>query len=391
MRAALTPEQDRFQQEVRRYFESIRTPEWELFNGIEDDDAEYRLGVEIDKKLAAKGWLTLHWPKEYGGAAASIMEQTVFHQEKAYFLLPRCSRNGLHFVGPTIMRYGTPEQKARHLPPMSRAEVTWCQLFSEPEAGSDLAAQQTRAERTADGYRVNGQKVWTTYGHISEWGILLARTSTEASKHKGISFFLVDMTTPGMTRRPIPLMGGGAFNEVFFDNVLLPRDALLGEEGQGWYVAMHTLGLQRSVIDNIGRGLRLIDDLVRYARETTRHGVPLARDPLVRGKLAEAAIEIEVGRMLCYRDAWLQERGVNPTYETPLSKTFVAEATQRLSRTAMEVLGLRGQLIHGAPGVQFAGRYAAVYQLATTGTIRAGSAEISRNLIAQRGLGLPRD
>jgi alkylation response protein AidB-like acyl-CoA dehydrogenase len=286
------------------------------------------------------------------------------------------------------MAYGTDEQKQRFLPPIARGEVTWCQGFSEPEAGSDLASVQTKAVRQGDSYVLNGHKVWTSGAERADWCHVLARTDTEAPKHKGISYFLVDMKSPGITCRPIAEMTGRAgFYETFFENVVVPRANLLGEENRGWYVATSTLGLERSGMLRVGPVKRMLDDLVRFDSQK----VPLPFRGGVRTKLAEHAIEIEVGRLLAYRVAWMQDAGLPANYEASVSKAYNTEVAQRLANTAVNALSMNG-LLHldepRAPGDALTGF---TYLLTAHWSISAGTNEIQRNIIAQRGLGLPRD
>ena len=343
------------------------------------------------KKLAERGWLTLAWPKEWGGQGASHMMQLVYNEEIAYHDAPAIDL-GTDRVGPTIMLYGTEEQKQRFLPPIVRAEVVWCQGFSEPGAGSDLASLQTRAVEDGDAFVINGTKIWTSLAQLADWMILLARTDPNAPKHKGISYFLVDMKTPGITVRPlVDMLGRQTFNQVFFDNVRVPRDCLLGELNRGWYIATTTLDFERSGIQRVMGGYRTYEQLVAYARETRRDGRPILAQPAVRHRLAELKIEFEVGRLLAYRVAWLQSQGQVPNYEASVSKLYGSELTQRLANVGVHLLGLGGQLAPGSPWAPLQGRIESLYLNAGSLTIAAGTGEVQRNIIAQRGLGLPRD
>jgi alkylation response protein AidB-like acyl-CoA dehydrogenase len=342
------------------------------------------------KKLAAKGWLTMAWPKEWGGMGASHMMQLVFNEEVARQDAP-ATYLGADRVGPTIMLYGTDEQKHRFLPPIVRAETIWCQGFSEPGAGSDLASLQTRATQDGDDFVINGSKVWTSYAHLSDWVILLARSDPDAPKHKGISFFLVDMKTPGITVRPlVDMLNRHQFNEVFFDNVRVPRDCLIGELNRGWYVATATLDFERSGIQRIIGTYRTYDQLVEYAKTAQLGGKPvLAHDP-VRHALAELKIEFEVGRLLSYRVTYMQSKQLVPNYEASVAKMYGSELAQRLANTGMRVLGLAGQLAPGSPYETLRGSIETLYLNAAALTVAAGTSEIQRNIVAGRGLGLPR-
>ncbi|MCS7275920.1 MAG: acyl-CoA dehydrogenase family protein [Dehalococcoidia bacterium] len=395
MEFRFSPEEEAFRQEVREFLRR----EWseDAAGGGAESPLGYGGGRGLDeirrfqKKLAQKGWLTLAWPKEYGGMGASVMKQVIFNEEMAYHRAPQQLGVGPDRVGPTIILYGTEEQKREHLPPIANAEVIWCQGFSEPGAGSDLASLQTTAVEDGDYFVVNGQKIWTSLAHVADWMILLARTDPDAPKHRGISYFLVDMRTPGITVRPlIDMTGRHAFNQVFFDNVRVPRKNLVGELNRGWYVAAATLDFERSGINRVMAGVRLYEELVEYARETVRDGRPLMALPTVRHKLAELRIEFEVGRLLAYRVAWVQAQGRIPNQEASMSKLFGSELQQRLARAGMEIMGLGGQLRPGSRWAPMAGRIADYYLGAVATTIAAGTSEVMRNIIAIRGLGLPR-
>jgi alkylation response protein AidB-like acyl-CoA dehydrogenase len=289
------------------------------------------------------------------------------------------------------MLYGTDEQKARFLPPITKGEAVWCQGFSEPGAGSDLASLQTTAVQDGDEFVVNGSKIWTSYAHLADWMILLARTDPEAPKHKGISFFLLDMKTPGITVAPlIDALGRHQFNQVFFDNVRVPRDCLVGELNRGWYVSTATLDFERSGIQRVMGSLRTFRQLVTYARETQRNGRPVAAHPLVRYKLADLQVEFEVGRLLSYRVAWMQARGQIPNYEASVAKLYGTELAQRLANAGVRIMGLGGQLGPGSPWAPLQGKLETLYLAAAALTVAAGTSEIMRGIIAGRGLGMPR-
>jgi alkylation response protein AidB-like acyl-CoA dehydrogenase len=350
----------------------------------------WRFSRAFVKKLAQRGWLTMAWPKEWGGQGADHIRQLVFNEEMALWEAPS-NDLGMDRVGPTIMLHGTDEQKQRFLPPIVRGHAVWCQGFSEPNAGSDLASLQTRAVQDGDSFVVNGSKIWTSMAHFAEWMILLARTDADAPKHRGISFFLLDMKSPGISVRPlVDMLGRHTFNEVFFDNVRISRDCLVGEQNRGWYVATTTLDFERSGIQRVIGGRKTCDMLIAYASEQVAHGTTRAAYKQMRHRLAELVIEYEVGKMLSYRVAWLQSRGQVPNYEASVSKTFGTELTQRLARTGMELLSLGGQLLPGSPWAPLQGRIETMYLNAAALTIAAGTSEINRGIIATRGLGLPR-
>ena len=277
----------------------------------------------------------------------------------------------------------------------------WCQGFSEPGAGSDLASLQTRAVEDGDCFVVNGQKIWTSLAHRADWCILLARSDADAPKHKGISYFLMDMKLPGIHIQPlVDMMGRHTFNQLFMEDVRIPRDCLVGEMNRGWYVAAATLDFERSGINRVVAGIRTYEELVDYARETPAgggsafggkgNGKPLLAEPTVRGKLAELHLEFQVGRLLAYRVAWMQAQGKIPNAEASISKLYGSEVQQRLALVGMEILGLGGQLKPGSKWAPLAGRLEEFYLWSVALTIAAGTSEVMRNIIAGRGLGLPR-
>jgi alkylation response protein AidB-like acyl-CoA dehydrogenase len=309
----------------------------------------------------------------------------------SYFRAPTQLGVGPDRLGPTIILYGTDEQKRRHLPGIAAGETVWCQGFSEPEAGSDLASLQTTAVADGDYFVVNGQKIWTSLAQRADWCILLARTDREAPKHKGISYLLLDMKTPGVEVRPlVDMLGRKTFNEVFFDSARIPRDCLVGELNRGWYVAAATLDFERSGIDRVMTGIRTYEALVEYAAQAGADGGRLLDDTRVRQKLAELAIEFQAGRLLAYRVASMQEKGQIPNAEASMSKLYGTELQGRLAEAGMEILGLGGQIEPGPQGASLQGQVEQFYMLASALTVAAGTSEIMRNIIAMRGLGLPR-
>jgi alkylation response protein AidB-like acyl-CoA dehydrogenase len=345
----------------------------------------------FQKMLAERKWLTLGWPEEHGGLAASHMMQVIYNEEMSYFRAPTQIGVGPDRLGPTIILYGTDEQKRRHLSGIAAGETVWCQGFSEPGAGSDLASLQTTAVVDGDSFIVNGQKIWTSLAHRADWCIALVRTDPEAPKHKGISYLLLDMKTPGVeVRALIDMLGRNTFNEVFFEDVRVPRDCLIGELNRGWYVAAATRDFERSGINRVVMGIRLYEDLAAYAAEAGGDGGRLLDDTSVRHKLAELAIEFQAGRLLAYRVASMQAKGQIPNAEASMSKLYGSELQQRLADAGMEILGLGGQLEGGTRWAPLGGGMEQFYLFASALTVAAGTSEIMRGIIAGRGLGLPR-
>ncbi len=389
-----TPEEAAFRKEVREFIEK-EAPKPQP--GVSREEAliqNWQANQEWFKKLGAKGWIAPAWPKEYGGAGMTVMQQFIFNEEMAIHRAPRPLHMiiGLGMAGPTIIVHGTEEQKKKYLPGILKGEDIWCQGYSEPGAGSDLASLQTRAVRDGDDYIINGQKIWTTLAHMAKYMILLARTDPDAPKHRGITYFILDMKSPGVTVRPLINMADShEFNEVFFDNVRVPKENVIGEENRGWYVAVTTLDFERSSIGNAIGMKQSLEEIIAFAREHADEPVStLKTNPVLRYELADRMIEVEVARMLSYRVASLQNRGLIPNYEASLLKLYSTELNQRIARTAMKVLGLYGQ-IRDREHSPTKGRWTQTFLRSVAYTIEGGTSEIQRNIIAQRGLGLPRD
>ncbi len=378
-----TPQQQNFREEVQEFLQRNLPREKE---GAEDDRMRGDLGwsPEFSLKLAEKKWVALAWPKDVGGGGYGHMEQVIFNEEMAYNKAPiGAHRRGVFYVGPILILYGTEEQKKKHLNAITSGTGYYCQLFSEPGAGSDLASLQTRAVRDGDDYLVSGQKIWTSDGHRSDFGWLVARTDPDVPKHKGISTFILDMKSPGVTVRPLVNMAGiHSFNEVFFDNVRVPKENMVGEENRGWYHAAATLDFERSSIAGFAGTRRFLDDLVQVVREKPRSRA-------VRHAIADLYTTGLVGQMLSYSIASMQQAGRVPNKEASAAKLLSSELRQNASLVAIKALGLGGQ-VHEGPGEVRFGRYTKDYLANVSATIAGGTSEIQRNVIATRGLGLPR-
>ena len=370
-----------------------RPTEWGLFNGGGGRGmAEWMPFLkEWTAKLNTRGWGAPAWPKEYGGGGLSVKEQFILSEEFAWRRAPRSGGIGHGWAGPTIMVYGTPEQKERYLPRILSGEDRWCQLFSEPGAGSDLASLQTRATRDGDDYVVNGQKIWTSGAHASDMGILIARTDPDAPKHRGISYFLLDMKTPGITVRPlVNMLNSHEFNEVYFEDARIPAKNRLGDENRGWYLATTTLDFERSgIATSVGHQL-ITQDLAKYAREDPGVRARVANRPSLRYELADRAVEAKVESLICYRIISMQERGEIPNKESSIAKLFSSEMDVRLAVTGMHLAGMEAQLRGWDDPRGMGGKLARFYMHSTTAPIGGGTSEIQRNIIATRGLGMPR-
>jgi alkylation response protein AidB-like acyl-CoA dehydrogenase len=344
------------------------------------------------RKLYDGGWAGLSWPKEYGGQALSPLEQLLFHEE--YFAAGAPDMIdiaiGLNLAGPTLIHHGTEAQKKRFLDPILRGDEVWCQGFSEPGAGSDLAALRTRGEVKGDHLVVNGQKVWTSYARHAEWCILIVRTDPGAPKHRGLTFALLDMKTPGITIRPLMEMTGLAwFNEVFFEDVVIPRDMVIGEINRGWEIVITTLSHERGTVVPYQRLKRHLDGVAALARRVAKD-VPLATAPIVRQRLAQLAIDVELLRLSVYRNITQITRSGRPGPEGSMLKLLWSELEQRIMEAATWISGAYAQLDEHAPQAHDEGRWQYGYLWSRAATIYAGTSEVQRNIISQRVLGLPR-
>ena len=354
-------------------------------------DSDWEFNLVMRKKLADKGWLTMAWPEEYGGQSASHMMQVIFAEEMSYRNAPGRDVCGTKMMAPTLMIHGTEEQKQQFLPPVSRGDVQWCQGYSEPESGSDLASFQTRAVEDGDDFIVNGTKVWTSGAHRADHIMVLTRTDPDAPKHRGISFLLCDMNTPGITVNPIINMAGDhSFNMVTFEDDRIPKRNLVGEQNRGWYVGATLLDFERSGVDYSAAAKRTLEELVDFAKSNYKNGVLLSNDSITRNRLSDLAIEVEVSKLISYNIAWMQGQGLVPNKEASMGKVLGTELQQHVSETGMHMLGMHGQLEPGSKHVPLQGKIEHMYLTDVSQTIQAGTSEIQRNIIATRGLGLPR-
>jgi alkylation response protein AidB-like acyl-CoA dehydrogenase len=392
MEFRFTPEQEALRQELKDFLNKEVPDAWQDEDSDGASDEQWEFGRQFQKKLAARGWLVPHWPKTYGGADMGVMEQVVMREETAYHRAPLPDIFGVNMLGPVMMMFGTEAQKKTYLPDIASADVTWCQGYSEPEAGSDLASLQMRAVRDGDDYVINGQKIWTTNAHRADLMFILARTDPEAPKHKGISFLITPMDAPGITVQPlINLTGNHGFNEVYFEDVRVPAANLVGDENRGWYVGAALLDFERSNIGSAAASRRSLDELVAYCREDSGDGTSLMSRTTVRNRLAEIAIETEMGRYLSYRVASIQARGEVPNMEASVAKVYHSELQQRVAETGVEVMGLYGQVRpESKKWARLHGEFTMAHMMALGITIAGGTSEIMRNIIATRGLGLPR-
>jgi alkylation response protein AidB-like acyl-CoA dehydrogenase len=373
---SLNPAEQEFRDELRGWIEANHPGP-----APEGDEAGFEHRIDWQRKLNDRGWAGLTWPEEYGGAGATLIEQAIFFEEVARARAPRMANVlGLTMGGPVVIAHGTEEQKERYLGPILSAEEIWCQGFSEPESGSDLASLKTRARRDGDDWIVTGQKVWTTLAHRSKWCMLLARTNADAPKHRGLTYFLLDMEQPGVEVRPlVQITGEAEFNELFIEEARIPHENVVGEVDAGWPVAITTLMHERAGLAmalqvelQIALG-ELLDDL---------KGTPTAADPVIRDRFAQLYIEAQALRLNAYRGITGQMKRGFPGPEGSLGKWHWAEINQELTRLALDARGSRAIVADSI--------WAYRYLRARGNSIEGGTTEILKNIVAERVLGLPR-
>jgi alkylation response protein AidB-like acyl-CoA dehydrogenase len=380
---SLSPDELAFQQAARKWLEAnVPRPPLEHF----DTKVGFEQHRKWERTLFDGGWGVVGWPARYGGRDATPVQSLLFEEEYARAGGPvRVNQNGLAMLGPTLMAFGTEDQKQRHLPRLSRGDDIWAQAWSEPNAGSDLASMKSRAIRDGEEFVLQGQKIWVSRGAHADWMFTIARTDPTTDNHKGLTFFLVPTDAAGLTRRPIEQIDGRAgFVEVFFDGVRVPAANVVGGEGEGWRVAMATLNFERSAfLRPPGRFTQVAARLIRLARQT-------AIDPALRDELAEAWAFTEAYRLLNLWSASNGEDGDLSPVHANVNKLVWSEMDIRLQELAVRLLGDRAELTAAAPDAVDDGRWMQDYLFSLAGTIYAGTTEIQRNLIAERGLGLPR-
>jgi alkylation response protein AidB-like acyl-CoA dehydrogenase len=388
-----TPEQEAFRNEVRTWLEANQPPpltreEKERLT----DDLLWERGKAWHAKLYEGGWAGISWPKEYGGRGASFIEQVIFGQELARLNLSvGINVLGIIMTGPAIMQWGTEQQKARYLNKILKAEEIWCEGMSEPGAGSDLAAMQTRADLHGDTFIVNGQKIWTTHAHRAHFCQLFVRTDFQAPKHKGLSALLVDMKSPGITVRPLRQMTGEAeFNEIFFEDVRVPRENLLGPLNGGWQVLVSTLMHERFGIgETLGTSQQTLSELVELARAIEYNGRPAIEDSAIRQQLAQFAIEAAAKKYNGLRSLTSRLKGLPPGPEASISKLVSTELTQRMTRFAANLLGHYALIERNDP-LAPSGAWLLRILGCEAITIAGGTTAVQKNMIGERVLQLPK-
>jgi len=391
-----TPEQEALREEFDSFFrEEMKNapPEWGTSHeSMYSNDDCWDFHRQMARKLGAKGWLSRSWPRAYGGQDAPLIEQFIFSEVMGYHKSAGVDQLGVNVLAPSLLFSGSDEQKREHLPPTGRGERFWCQGWSEPNSGSDLASLTTRAVRHGSDYIIEGQKMWTTGAHRADWINMLARTDPNEKRSRGLSFFLVDMKSPGITVSPLYAMDGShMFNEIFFDNVRVPAGNLVGEENQGWMASQMSANFERSMIFMFSVCRRELEELVAFCGESKLSGEAISGNPIVRSRLAQLMIEIEAGRALAYSIVWNQIRGglMDAAPLAAAAKVFASELMQRLTYTGCDIMGLYGQ-VEKSRWAPLQGAYGSNYQTTIGINFAGGTSEVMRNLVSTMGCGLPR-
>jgi alkylation response protein AidB-like acyl-CoA dehydrogenase len=387
-------EDEVFRAEFRSWLEANMPRDWRDDGELADPDtqSEFERRRAWHRKLYDAGWMCIHWPKEFGGRGATLMQQFIYNQELDRAKAPPVVNfQGIARVGPTLMQWGTPEQKARYIPKIPSAEEIWCQGLSEPNHGSDLAAVETRAVDNGDHFVVNGSKVWTSNAHHADFSTLLCRSDHSAPKHRGLSYLLVDLKSPGVSIHPlIQITGEHGFNQVFFEDVVVPKSNLVGQKNQGWMVAITNMMFERTIHGGRTDMMVEVRQLGDLARQLYRNGRPAIEDAYVRGRIAGFACEAEGLKYTSMRQLTRQLRGLPPGPEGSVMKLGTTELNLRIQKFAMELLGPYSQFEYRAPGAIDRGKWSHRMLAARRGTIAAGTNEIQHNIIGERVLGLPK-
>ncbi len=385
-----TPEQEVFRKEVREFAQSALTPK--VVDELQEQGEILNAhSPAIYKQLAKKGWLGLQWPKEYGGGGASFMEMAIFMEEMGYAGVPTGAYQlTVNQVGNTLQAIGTEEQKKEYLPRIISGEILFCIGFTEPNAGSDLAALECSATQDGDEFIISGQKIFTSNAHVSDYIMLATRTDKNVPKHKGITMFIVPMDAKGVSIRPIFTLGGGRVNETFFEDVRIPRENIVGEINSGWHYITTHLDYERSGTYAVGLCKKAMEMIMEYAKKNKANGDPLSKNSIARQKLASLETELEVARLLAYRVSCMQSKGLIPNAESSMTKLYTSEVIQRISHTGLQIMELHGLLNRHSKHAPLDGYIESLFRGAVMYTIGAGTSEIQKLIIAGRGLGLTR-
>lgn len=393
MDLSYTPEQEAFRRQVRKWIKaSVPMREKDAQPMEYGDPKRIRQFKAWQRKLYDAGYLAMSWPKEYGGQDADVVRQTIVNEELVLARAPGLiGMMGIQMVGPTLIQFGTEEQRRRYLRNILTAEEIWCQGYSEPGSGSDLASLKTRADLVGDEFIVNGQKVWTSNAQFADWMFCLVRTDPGAPKHRGISYLLIDMKSPGITVRPLIQMTGDAgFNEVFFEDVRVPRRNLVGELNQGWLVANTTLLHERNMLGSTVRTQQMFNGVRRLARQRQRHGRPAAEDPVLRQRLADLMIRVEAMKYHAFRQLTDSIKRRPPGIGASVNKLVSTELNHDIAALALEIMGSYGFLARDSRHVIDRGAWPIEFMFALGLIIGGGTSQIQKNIISERGLGMPR-
>jgi len=388
MRLAYSPQHEALRQELRQYYKKLLSPG--ILEEIARSEGVGPVARKIVRQMGVDGWLGIGWPKEYGGRGMTPIEQFIFFDEsmRAGAPVPMLTVNS---VAPTIMQFGSDEQRNFYLPKILKGEIHFAIGYTEPDAGTDLASLKTRAVRDGDSFVINGQKVFTSLATDADYIWLAVRTDPEAPKHKGISYVLIDMTTPGITVRPLIQMTGDAgFNEVFFEDVRVPRQNLVGELHQGWQVANATLAHERNMLGSTTRTQQMFNGLVRLAQSRQRYGRPAAEDPVIRQRLADLLIRVEAMKYHAFRQLTDTIKGRPPGIGASVNKLVSTELNHDVAATALEIMGAYGFLTRTARHVIDRGTWPIEFMFTLGLIIGGGTSQIQKNIISERGLGMPR-
>jgi alkylation response protein AidB-like acyl-CoA dehydrogenase len=375
-------DEEKFKQQVHNFFVKEKKIADEARKEWDSGEGFGPYCWEILRKIGSKGWLCPTWPKEYGGLELSYIYRYIV-QEQMHYFINIYSTVGAGMAGPIILSHGTEQQKHEYLPQIAQGEIEFALGYTEPQAGSDLASLEIRAEDKGDHFLINGQKMFNTRAHYAQYHWLGARTELTDPKYKGISLFIVDLKSPGITINPEWTLGNMRTNQVFYDDVKVPKEAMVGEKNRGFYYILEALDYER--ISTLAGLERDFQEIVDYIKESGK-----GNEPLIRQKIAELAIDIESSKLLSLRVAWMLNSGIVPNYEASMLKMVVAETEQHLVNTAMQVFGVYGQLKQGSRWAPLNGKFEWRYRDSLEALITRGTSEIMRNIIAQRGLGLPR-
>ncbi|MFC1999610.1 acyl-CoA dehydrogenase family protein [Chloroflexota bacterium] len=397
-------EEEAFRKEILDFVRESLPSDWPGATDVMHEEAFdelHHFGDEMRREMAARGWIGISWPEEYGGQGAPLAKQVVLEEECTYRTMPGYDQYSMVLAGPLILKFGTEEQKRRFIPPITRGVEKWSIGMSEPNAGSDLASLETRAVEQEDCFVLSGQKTWQSGTHYADWSMVYARTDPDAPKHRGLSCLLVNLKSPGITMRRIALMSGIDYlNDVFYDNVKVPKENLLGSKHGGWKVATASLSSERTFgLLLINEARQDLEQLVQYCKETYINGQPLAKDPIIRNRLGQTAIEIEVGRAFGCKLSWLASKGIPIIAEGSQTRLYGVAVSLRLANLGMQILGLPGQL--GAVGgnwrpedkihdkwCKLKGRMKNRYLNSASVGIWSGTTEVSKNTVAAV-MGLP--